>query len=119
MRAVVFLSLVVSIVCRLQAAEPCITIHGRASLYSGDFQLRIWQVGTHHEFEPDESSWVRVLEWLNAGAGESDKHQHSIPASTVYLFGDFLVCPVEPLKKGWVQHAEVKSVLHRRYVRIN
>jgi hypothetical protein len=34
----------------LQAADSCFTIHGRAHLYGGDGQLRIWHVGTHHDF---------------------------------------------------------------------
>jgi hypothetical protein len=41
------------------------------------------------------------------------------PASTVYLFADFVVCPTEPFKKGSVQEAKVKSAVHRHYVRIN
>ena len=103
----------------LLGAEPCITFHGRANLYGGDLQLRIWKIGTHHEYEPDESSWDTVLDWLNAGVRKSDGKNSAIPASSIYLFADFLVCPTEPLRAGWVQQANVKSALHRHYVPVH
>ncbi len=92
------------------------TIHGRAHYYGGDGQLRIWHFGTHHEYEPDESSWDRVMGWLLAGVRISDRPKYASPESSVYLFGDFQICPTEPFKKGSVQRAEVRSVSHRRYV---
>ena len=92
-----------------QAAEHCMTIHGRAHLYSGDGQLRIWHIGTHHDYEPDASSWLRVQGWLEAGVKDYDKATFASPASEVYLFGDFLICPTEPYKKGSVQRAIVKK----------
>jgi hypothetical protein len=93
------------------------TIHGRAHLYGGDGQLRIWHVGTRHDYEPDESSWRRVQGWLEAGVKDSDKANYASPASTVYLFADFLLCPTEAYRNGAVQRARVISVYHRRYVR--
>jgi len=101
------------------AEEPCVTIHGRAHFCSGDGQLRIWNIGTRHEFEPDDSSEDRVLDWLIAGVKESERKNYTVPASVFDLYGDFLTCPTEPLRKGAVQHAKVKGVTHRRYVRIN
>jgi hypothetical protein len=115
--ALLLLSLVVAL--PMLAAEPCMTIHGRAHYYGGDGQLRIWHIGTHHEYEPDQSSWGRVIGWLEAGVRSSDKSKYASPASTVYLYGDFEICPTEPFKKGSVQQAKVKSVSHRRYARIN
>jgi hypothetical protein len=103
----------------IRAADECTTIHGRASLTGGDLQLRIWQIGTHHEFEPDDSSWDAVVGWLNVGVSGKDKQAYYIPASTVYLFADYLICPTEPFVKGTVQRATVKSATHRRYVKIN
>jgi hypothetical protein len=100
------------------AGEMCKTIHGRAHFYGGDGQLRIWQIGTHHEYEPDHASDGTVMGWLEAGVPDAEKANYASPASAVYLYADFLICPTEPLTKGAVQHAEVKSALHRRYVRI-
>jgi hypothetical protein len=100
----------------LQGAESCMTIHGRAHLYGGDGQLRIWHIGTHHEYEPDESSWSRVEGWLEAGVNPSDRDKYASPASGLHLFADFLICPTEPFMKGAVQRAKVKSAYHRHYV---
>ncbi len=102
----------------LQGADSCFTIHGRAHLYGGDGQLRIWHIGTHHEYQPDESSWAKVEGWLEAGIKDSDKSRYANPASMVYLFADFVICPTEPLKKGSVQTARVMSAQRRRYVPI-
>jgi hypothetical protein len=114
--ALIFLSLFVSL--PLQAADICTTIRGRAHLYCGDGQLRIWHVGTHHEYEPDESSWERVVGWLQAGARDS-KYSGCSHASTVDLFADYLICPTEPFKAGSVQQAKMISALHRRYVPVD
>jgi hypothetical protein len=100
------------------SAEPCKVIHGRANFYGGDGQLRIWHIGTHHEYEPDESSWPQVIKWLEAGVPESDRANSADPASGVYLYADFFICPTEPFKKGSVQRANVKSASHRRYVNV-
>jgi len=92
-------------------------IHGRARLYGGDGQLRIWHIGTHHEYEPDESSWQLVVGWLEAGVTQPEQRRYASPISTVDLFADFVVCPREPFRKGAVQAAKIKTATHRRYVR--
>ena len=98
------------------AAEACKVIHGRAHYYCGDGNLRIWHIGTHHEYEPDHSSWDRVERWLEAGTTEAEKKSLACPSGAIYLYADFLICPTEPLKPGAVQHAVVKSATHRHYV---
>jgi len=113
MLALLFPTLFVTVA--LQAADPCMMIHGRAHLYGGDGQLRIWHVGTRHDYKPDESSWARVQEWLEAGVKDSAKANYASPASAVYLFADFVVCPAEPFKKGSVQKAKIISAQHRHY----
>lgn len=117
-RGLSLLLLAFGITLPLQASESCFTIHGRAHLYGGDGQLRIWHIGTHHEYEPDETSWARVESWLEAGVKDSDKSKvyGASPASYLNLFADFLICPTEPFKKGSVQRAKVVSSEHRHYV---
>jgi hypothetical protein len=83
-------------------------------LYSADSQLRIWEIGTHHEYVPDEASWDKVLDWLRAGMKASDRSKLAVP-DDAYMYADFLVCPTEPFKKGSVQHATIKSASNRRY----
>jgi len=112
--AVVLLAFVV--VAPAYAAEPCKVIHGRAHFYGGDGRIRIWHIGTRHEYEPaDETSGSRVLKWLEEGVKEPYK-KSATPASSVYLFADFLVCPIEESRKGEVQRAQIKSASPRHYV---
>ena len=99
------------------ADEPCRVLRGRAHLYAGDGQLRILEVGTHHEYEPDDSSRDMVVNWLDAGITDTDRAKYASAPSMVYLFADFLVCPTEPFRKGSVQKAEIKSATHRRYAK--
>jgi len=102
--------------CSLYAAQGCTTIHGRAHYFDGDANLRIWHVGTHHDFTPaDSASWHRVMHWLQQGIRPADKHS-AAPESEVYMFADFRICSTEPFKKGSVQEARVLSATHRHYV---
>jgi hypothetical protein len=85
-------------------AEPCREIHGRARLYTGDGQLFIWHIGTHHEFWIlDDASWDVIFKYIPNGGGKD-------------LFGDFTVCPTKPYRKGAAQSAIVKSVRHPHLV---
>ncbi len=68
------------------------------SVYGGDGQLRIWRIGTHHDYEPDEPPWNQVESWLEAGVEDSDKARY------------------EPFKKGSVQRAKILSAQRRHYV---
>jgi hypothetical protein len=98
------------------AAEPCQTIHGRAIYYSADGQLRLWHIGTHHEFEPDNSqanpktSWDKIITLLKAGDNSP------AAGSNNALFGDFVVCPTAPYRKDAVQPAIIRSMSHLRVV---
>lgn len=93
-------------------------IHGRAHKYS-EGSLRIWHIGTHHEYQPaDEPSGTRLLKWIEAGVSNETKSKSAVPLTSVNLFADFLICPTEPFKKGSVQRAQVKSSSHRRYIHL-
>jgi hypothetical protein len=111
------LGLLLTFVASAHANEPCMVIHGRAHFYGGDGQLRIWHIGTHHEYEPDNASWDTVVQWLEAVVPDSEKSHYASPASAVDLYADFVICPTEPFIKGSVQRANVKSASRRRYVR--
>jgi hypothetical protein len=118
MRMLAFLAMLFFATIPAHPSEPCTVIHGRAHLYNGDGQLRIWHIGTHHEYTPEDSSWPRVTKWLEEGVKDIDKHNYVSPASAFYLYADFLVCPVEPFRKGSVQRAVIRSATHRQYVRV-
>jgi hypothetical protein len=84
-------------------------------LYGGDGQLRVWHIGAHHEYEPDVSSWQRVIQWLEAGVNDKEKSRWASPGTMVKLYADFVVCPVEPFRQGGVQKAVIESATHRHY----
>lgn len=115
-RALVLVGMLLSASALVQATEPCRTIRGRAHLYGGDGQLRIWHIGTHHEFQPDAASWDRVVGWLTQGEPPPEQVAPYIPGTRNYLFGEFVICPVESYRAGSVQTARIESVAHRRYV---
>jgi hypothetical protein len=116
MRILVVGLILVALLPTAAASESCLLIHGRAHYYGGDGQLRIWHIGTRHQYKPDETSDERVIKWLEAGNKETERSRYASPASMVCLFADFLICPTEPFKKGSVQKAKVKSASHRHYV---
>jgi hypothetical protein len=98
------------------AIGPCQLIHGRATYSSANGMFRIWHIGTHHTFRPDETrtpdytdfspSWGRVFDLLTAN-GKDPKGENNNA-----LFADFLVCPTEPFKEGATQSATVKAIHH-------
>ena len=109
--------ILILVAARVYGSEPCRALHGRARFYGGDGQLRIWEVGTHHEYQPDDSSSGAVIGWLESGVPKSERTKYVTPASVVDLYADFSVCPTEPFRKGSVQQATIKSASHRHYVK--
>jgi hypothetical protein len=105
--------LLFSLVCALCvpsvfAVEPCRVIHGRARIYTGDGNLRIWHIGTDHEFEPaDGADWDRFTKILLP---------HGLSGTQYDLYADFTICPTEPFKAGSVQRVIVKAIKHPRVV---
>jgi hypothetical protein len=92
------------------AAPPCQQIHGRAHLYMGDGQLRIWHIGTRHDFEPsDLSSTDKIRHFLD------DDKDWTAP-SRRYLFAEFTVCPTERFKEGSVQRVTIEKIRHPRVI---
>ncbi len=118
MRLLALLCLSLIAGCSFCVAQDCMTIHGRAHYYDGDGQLRIWHIGTHHEFEPDNTTWPKVMKWLEAGVKPADRKRWAAPESNLDLYADFRICPTEPFKKGSVQQAKILSATHRRYVTV-
>jgi hypothetical protein len=103
-----------------QRVEPCRLIHGRATYYTGDGQLRIWHVGTRHTFRPDElrtpdnadfsPSWDKVIYLLAAGEKEPEVFDHK------ELFADFTMCPTQRYREGASQPAQVRNIYHPHVV---
>jgi hypothetical protein len=85
------------------SAEPCREIHGRAVLYTGDGQLAIWHVGTHHMFLIlDDGSYKLLSKYMPIDA---------LPeAGSKALFADFTICPTEKYVPGAAQPAIVTRI---------
>jgi hypothetical protein len=68
--------------------------------------MRIWHIGTHHEFAiSDGPSSDMLLKYLCPSKGPC-------PTQSPSLFADFTICPTEELKLGATQPAIVKSIRH-------
>ena len=108
MRRFLLLSLILALgVVSSSASEPCQEIHGRARLYTGDGQLFIWHIGTHHEFWIlDDPSWDLVFRYIPNGGGED-------------LFAGFTVCPTRKYRRGAAQPATVKSIRNPHLVSLD
>jgi hypothetical protein len=106
-----------AIVCKAPAnASACTTIHGRLRFGSGTPALRLWHIGTTHEFgifsgpdaemyDPGDNEHPQLPGRLGTilGARKSDE-------PTIYA--DFDVCPLEPFIPGHMQAACIASATH-------
>ena len=110
--SLVISALAVTTTSYCQAVERCQSFYGRIVLYTADGQLRLWHIGTHHEFEPDYdgsdrgASWDKAVDLLTAGNGAAGA------AGNNALYADFVVCPTKPLHRGRVQPAIIHSMSH-------
>ena len=115
-RVTVLLGLLLCAASISQAAESCMTVHGRLRQNGGDGWLYIWHIGTHHDFTPDDSSRGLASEWLQKKLSESDLKRCSAATCGYDLSADFFLCPTEPYKKGAAQRAKIVGAVHRHYV---
>jgi len=84
------------------SAQSCRVIHGRAILYTGDGQARIWHIGTHHEFSFDYNDPL-ISKYLPEDGSKA-------------LYGDFTICPLEKYVRGAAQAVVVKSIKNPRAI---
>jgi hypothetical protein len=85
-------------------ADMCYQTRGRLQVTNGTPGLRIWKVGTNRILgisggEQSPIAPEELLEYLRFG---------------VYIFGDFLVCPFEKDKPGWMQPVCIESAKNIR-----
>jgi hypothetical protein len=82
------------------SAQSCRVIHGRAILYTGDGQARIWHIGTHHEFSFDYNDPL-ISKYLAEDGSKA-------------LYADFTICPLENYVRGAAQAVVVKNIKNLR-----
>ena len=105
------------IICKTPAlAHSCFSLHGRLRYGNGTPALRLWQIGTTHNFG--------ILSGLNAEKlNPLDNDHPRLPENIdrlyidqnpfqVTIYADFEVCPLEPHIPGHMQAACIESATH-------
>ena len=110
-----------TIACKTPAiAALCFTTHGRLRYGNGSPSLRLWQIGTHHEF--GIYSNLAGLQCDLTGQCQDDDSPH-LPANleTAFnvpnpydpvIYADFEVCPLERHIERHMQAACIQSAKH-------
>jgi len=106
-----------TIICKTPAiASACVIIHGRLQYGNGTPALRLWHIGTNHEFG--------IFSGVNAEKLDPLDNEHpQLPANLrkVFdgpnpfgptIFANFEVCPLEPHIAGRMQAACIESATH-------
>ncbi len=85
----------------------CFAFHGRFAVYTGDSQQTLWPVGTHrllrHEYGTEP-----LLKLLGNDIRTLDDY---------FIFGDFIVCPLEKEIPGHIRSVYIKSARNLRRVK--
>lgn len=82
----------------------CFSTHARFAVYTGDGMETLWPVGTH-----------RLL-WPASGTGPLDRLVGDRPGD-VYVFGDFVVCPLMKDIPGEMRHVCIQTMKNLKLVR--
>lgn len=90
-------ALVLSLALHADSKLRCFTIHGRLFVSNGTPSVRVWIVGTKRILgaQPVEQLPPNVRRYLQFGTN---------------IYADFLVCPLEPDRAGWMRSVEIRSV---------
>ena len=94
-------------VCIEKPIGPCLTVHGRLSIYNGNPTLRIWKIGTKRLLGvingEDTEAPVVPAELRKAEISKALTEGSSI-------YADFEVCPLTEEKAGVMQYVCIDSV---------
>jgi hypothetical protein len=82
--------------CPAPAVEPCVKRHGRLSSQNG-IALMLWLIGTKRV--------VALNNDIDSLPSEIRKYLEMTSEHHSYIFGDFLVCPLEPDTPGRMRQA--------------
>ena len=101
-----------------QIAPNCYWAHGRLSVYNGGYpNFRLWRIGTNRMMGIWNSPWDYAHRDQMVLEDEDDNFPANIETLKinflqVNLFGDFEVCPLEPLKPAARQAACIAAAKH-------
>ena len=86
-----------------QVIGKCFTVWGRLSVYNGAPALRIWRVGTKRVLGVSEQRFS-VAGYRSIPEDIQEKVNQDVE-----LYGDFLVCPFTPSRRGVMQLVCIES----------
>jgi hypothetical protein len=99
-----------------EIAQSCVLIHGRLWTGNGTPSTRLWHIGTHHLYGiySNRYGFTHDSETLDNEAPELHFRLHGSTPDVGYwtVYGDFEVCPLEPLIQGHMQAACIASAAH-------
>jgi hypothetical protein len=99
-----------------EIAQSCVRIHGRLWAGNGTPSIRLWQIGTHHIYGIYSNGYGFTHDSQTLDNEAPELHfafPKSTPDSTIWtVYGDFDVCPLEPLIQGHMQAACIASASH-------
>jgi hypothetical protein len=84
--------------CPTPPVEACVKRHGRLSSQNG-IPLRLWLIGTKRV--------VAVANSVDSLPPDIQRYLEMTPEDHSYIFGDFVVCPLEPDRPGHMRQAGV------------
>lgn len=105
-------ALAASVAGPVAAADSCVWVHGRLSVWNGSPAVRLWPVGSHRMLgvhTPDGSAEGPGLlppaaqALLDAGGSERTA-----------VWGDFRVCPMAPERPGRMRPVYISAASHLR-----
>jgi len=95
--------------CGQSSYGKCFNFHGRFAVYTGDSQVVLWPVGTHRV--------LRVMSGLELPCKLLDDCSNIQTVGDYFVFGDFVVCPLEKDTPGAMRSVCIKSARNLRRVK--
>jgi hypothetical protein len=89
------------------SSGKCFAFHGRFAVYTGDSQQTLWPVGTYRLLRPEYGT-EPLLKLLGNDISTLDDY---------FIFGDFIVCPLEKEIPGHIRSVYIKSARNLRRVK--
>jgi hypothetical protein len=98
-----------------EIARSCVHIHGRLWAGNGTPSTRLWQIGTHHIFGIYSNRYGFTHDEQTLDNESPELHfafPKSAPIGGWTVYGNFEVCPLEPLIEGHMQAVCIASAAH-------
>lgn len=95
--------------CAQSSDGKCFKVHGRFAVYTGDGQQVLWPIGTHR--------LLRVISGLEIPCRVLDDCSNIQTVGDYFVFGDFVVCPLEKDTPDAMRGVSIKSARNLRRVK--